>query len=738
MDLNRLEQNTILELRSLGKELGIKGVTQYKKSQLVELIKEKLQEEAKKQFKAHERSAAVPKEAAEARPAAVEAPVTEPVPEGAAAVTPVPAADADAAEEKPKRRGRRKKSELEPAPQIEASPEAKADEPAEQASADGGAEAAQAEEAANPAVEAEAKPRRGRKPGRKPKAALAEAEPGSDSDQIELKLGNDAGQPDEADAPLDTKADEVLPAPGEDTAALAKEEPEAEASPEAAGQEGAVPEVSETNGTAQPETAGQPERQNGYRAPGAYRDSRGGAYTGTRYNNNNRQNEYQPRVVDLRTDKANAELEKMNPEEQEEYERKVAYAKKYYNTSNPAIPGLLSNSDVSDAEGVLEVLPDGYGFLRTENYLSGNNDIYISQSQIRRFNLKTGDLVAGKTRRTKEGDKFKALLYVTAINGIDPEKATQRRTFDELTPIYPQKRITLENPKFPKELATRIIDLVSPIGMGQRGLIVAPPKAGKTVLLKKIANSISANYPDIYLIVLLIDERPEEVTDMQRSIDGDVVYSTFDELPEHHTKVAEMVLERAQRLVEHGRDVVILMDSITRLARAYNVTIPSTGRALSGGLDPGALHKPKRFFGSARNIEEGGSLTIIATALIDTGSRMDEVIYEEFKGTGNMEIHLDRKLSEKRIFPAVDLFRSGTRREELLMTQKELQGVWAIRKNLSEGRPDRIMEIIINDLMRTNSNDEFIDLMMEHFASVEKDGYINDRDRDRDSYSSYR
>ncbi|HHU77572.1 MAG TPA: transcription termination factor Rho [Clostridiales bacterium] len=435
-----------------------------------------------------------------------------------------------------------------------------------------------------------------------------------------------------------------------------------------------------------------------------------------------------------------SEQEELN---QEEYEKKVAYARKYYNTSNPAIPELLSNSDVGDASGILEILPDGYGFLRSENYMPGNKDVYISQSQIRRFSLKTGDLVTGKTRRTKEGEKFRALLYVTGINGEDPEKAPLRRPFEELTPIYPNKRITLENKKFSKDLATRIIDLVSPIGKGQRGLIVSPPKAGKTTLLKKIANSISINYPEIHLIVLLIDERPEEVTDMQRSINGDIVYSTFDELPDHHIKVAEMVLERAQRLVEHGRDVVVLLDSITRLARAYNQVVPSTGRILSGGLDSAALHKPKRFFGSARNIEEGGSLTIIATALVETGSRMDDVIYEEFKGTGNMEIHLDRKLSEKRIFPAVDLYKSGTRREDLLMNQKELEGVWAIRKNLSEGRPDQIMEIIINDLMRTNSNNEFIDLMMEHFAIAEKEGYINDRsdrsDRyERSSYSGYR
>ncbi|HZJ83121.1 MAG TPA: transcription termination factor Rho [Clostridia bacterium] len=419
---------------------------------------------------------------------------------------------------------------------------------------------------------------------------------------------------------------------------------------------------------------------------------------------------------------------------EKEYEKKVAYARKYYNTSNPAIPDLLNSDDTREAQGVLEALPDGYGFLRSKNYLSGDNDVYISQSQIRRFNLKTGDLVSGKTRPAREGEKFQALLYVTAVNGENPESSNWRKPFDELTPIYPEERITLESPENPKELATRLIDLISPIGKGQRGLIVSPPKAGKTILLKKIAHSIADKFPDIHLIVLLIDERPEEVTDMQRSIDGDVIFSTFDELPEHHTRVAEMVLERAQRLVEHGKDVVILMDSITRLARAYNLTISATGRSLSGGLDPGALHKPKRFFGSARNIEEGGSLTIIATALVDTGSRMDEVIYEEFKGTGNMEIHLDRRLSEKRIFPAVELTKSGTRREELLLSQKELEGVYAMRKNLSEGRPDRVTELIINDLMRTDSNDEFLDMLMDHFKGMEKDGYSTDRK----SYNGYR
>jgi len=368
--------------------------------------------------------------------------------------------------------------------------------------------------------------------------------------------------------------------------------------------------------------------------------------------------------------------------------------------------GLEKIESDDPVEGVLEVLPDGYGFLRNENYLPGAKDIYVSPSQIRRFSLKTGDKIRGKGRIPKEGEKFQALLYVQSVNGDPPEVAAKRTPFEQLTPIYPNERITLETS--PKELSTRLIDLIAPIGKGQRGMIVSPPKAGKTILLQKIANSITTNYPDIELIVLLIDERPEEVTDMQRSIKGEVVYSTFDKVPEHHIKVAEMVLERAQRLVEHKKDVVILLDSITRLARAYNLTIPPTGRTLSGGLDPGALHSPKRFFGSARNIENGGSLTIIATALVDTGSRMDDVIYEEFKGTGNMEIHLDRKLSEKRIFPAIDINKSGTRREELLLSQKELESVWAIRKAMSNMGTAEVTEMLINRLMQTKSNEEFI------------------------------
>ncbi|MDP4093521.1 MAG: transcription termination factor Rho [Bacillota bacterium] len=357
-------------------------------------------------------------------------------------------------------------------------------------------------------------------------------------------------------------------------------------------------------------------------------------------------------------------------------------------------------------EGVLEVLPDGYGFLRSENYLSGTRDVYVSPSQIRRFGLKTGDKIKGKGRIPKEGEKFQALLYVQSVNGDPPDIASKRIPFEYLTPIYPESRITLETT--PREFSTRLIDMIAPIGKGQRGMIVSPPKAGKTILLKKVANAITANYPEMELIVLLIDERPEEVTDMQRSIKGEVIYSTFDEVPEHHIKVAEMVLERAQRLVEQKKDVVILLDSITRLARAYNLTIPPTGRTLSGGLDPGALHKPKRFFGAARNIENGGSLTIMATALIETGSRMDDVIFEEFKGTGNMELHLDRRLSEKRIFPAIDINKSGTRREELLLAQKELESIYAIRKAMSNMGTAEVTEMLINKLMQTKTNDEFV------------------------------
>lgn len=401
------------------------------------------------------------------------------------------------------------------------------------------------------------------------------------------------------------------------------------------------------------------------------------------------------------------------------------YYNKGYGTSNPAVPELLEGGACGDCEGVLEVLPDGYGFLRSENYLPGNRDVYVSIAQIRRFSLKTGDLVTGKTRPSKEGERFLALLYITAVNGEEPEKAQTRKPFEELVPIYPNERITLESPGLghDQNLAIRLIDLIAPIGKGQRGMIVSQPKSGKTTLLKNIAHGISNNYPDVHLIVLLIDERPEEVTDMQRSIKGEVLYSTFDELPEHHTRVAEMTQERAMRLVEQGKDVVVLMDSITRLARAYNLTIPATGKTLSGGMDPGALHKPKRFFGAARNIENGGSLTIIATALIETGSRMDDIVYEEFKGTGNMEIHLDRKMSEKRIFPAIDIYKSGTRREELLLTKEELDAVFTMRRTLAAGNPAEVTEQMINMLDKTATNEEFIQRLTSWNKIYEKDGY---------------
>ncbi|MBU5337060.1 transcription termination factor Rho [Intestinibacter bartlettii] len=366
----------------------------------------------------------------------------------------------------------------------------------------------------------------------------------------------------------------------------------------------------------------------------------------------------------------------------------------------------FNTSKEDEVVGVLEILPDGFGFLRGSNYLSTENDVYVSPSQIRRFNMKTGDKVRGITRHPKTGEKFRALLFVQKINDEDPETAIQRKAFETLTPIYPQERLTLE--KQPNEISTRLIDLISPIGKGQRGLIVAPPKAGKTILLKSVANSIVKNYPDVELIVLLIDERPEEVTDMKESINADVIYSTFDQVSSHHVKVAEMVLNRAQRLVEHGKDVVILLDSITRLARAYNLTISPTGRTLSGGLDPGALHGPKKFFGAARNIRQGGSLTILATALVETGSRMDDVIFEEFKGTGNMELNLDRKLAEKRIFPAVDIYKSGTRREDLLLSDKEKAALWKLRKEMSNSSILEVTDNILEALKRTKTNEEFI------------------------------
>jgi len=358
------------------------------------------------------------------------------------------------------------------------------------------------------------------------------------------------------------------------------------------------------------------------------------------------------------------------------------------------------------AEGILEIMPENFGFLRPNFYLPSREDIYVSPSQIRRFDLRTGDLISGQVRPPKDNERYYGLLRVEAVNGVNPDVAKERAYFDGLTPIFPNRRLVLETTR--DEIACRLVDLVAPIGCGQRGLIVSPPKAGKTVLLKKMANAITTNFPEVYLIVLLIDERPEEVTDMERSVRGEVVSSTFDEIPENHVRVAEMVLERAKRLVEHKKDVVVLLDSITRLARAYNLVLPSSGRTLSGGMDPTAFHKPKRFFGAARNIEEGGSLTVLATALVDTGSRMDDVIYEEFKGTGNMELHLDRKLAERRIFPAIDIKRSGTRKEELLFKPEELEIMWLLRKVTNDREPSTVLDMLIDKLSKSKSNRDFL------------------------------
>ena len=400
----------------------------------------------------------------------------------------------------------------------------------------------------------------------------------------------------------------------------------------------------------------------------------------------------------------------------------LGYYNEEYGTSNPVVPRMIKAGLLGSGQGVLEVQAGGYGFLRANNCSPGPEDIYVSIAQIRRFGLHSGDFVVGKTREKRVGDRYSALMYIDSVNGDNPEAVRLRRPFDSLTPIHPNRRLTLENPEGESDLAMRLLDFIAPIGLGQRALIVAPPKAGKTVLLKKIAQAVRRNHPDIELIVLLIDERPEEVTDLRRSVDAQVVYSTFDAPQENHVRVADMVYERAQRLVEQGKHVVVLMDSLTRLARACNALAPG-GRAMSGGLAPGVLQRPKRFFGAARNIEEGGSLTIIATVLVETGSRMDDVIFEEFKGTGNAEIRLDRALSEMRVFPAIDLARSGTRREELLLPEDEAEGVRAVRRILSQGHTREATQQLIGMLEKTGSNKEFFKKLQEWLAIWEKEGY---------------
>ena len=409
----------------------------------------------------------------------------------------------------------------------------------------------------------------------------------------------------------------------------------------------------------------------------------------------------------LENEENNKKTEKKEPDKKAE-EEEHKKAENESSQSHVAAENVQLDSG-EKANGILEVLPDGYGFIRCENYMPGENDIYVSPSQIRRFNLKTGDIIRGNIRIKTQGEKFSALLYVTSINGFHPSEGQRRYNFEDMTPVFPNERLRMERPG--GTVAMRIVDLISPIGKGQRGMIVSPPKAGKTTLLKDVAKSILKNNPDMHLIILLIDERPEEVTDIKEAIRGsnvEVIYSTFDELPEHHKRVSEMVVERARRLVEHKKDVTILLDSITRLARAYNLIIPPSGRTLSGGLDPAALHMPKRFFGAARNMREGGSLTILATALVDTGSKMDDVIYEEFKGTGNMELVLDRKLQEKRVFPAIDIQKSGTRREDLLLTKEEQEAVYIMRKALNGMKSEDAVEQILNMFARTRNNEEFV------------------------------
>ena len=402
----------------------------------------------------------------------------------------------------------------------------------------------------------------------------------------------------------------------------------------------------------------------------------------------------------------------LQEDEKERKEEKNAVKEMSANTGDREVHDIDKLDSGMTVSGILEVLPDGYGFIRSDNYLPGESDVYVSPSQIRKFNLKTGDILEGHTRIKTQQEKFSALLYLTRINEIDPMKAMRRANFEDMTPIFPDERLKLERGR--TSTAMRIMDLLSPIGKGQRGMIVSPPKAGKTTLLKQVALSVRQNNPEIHLLILLIDERPEEVTDIKETIEGEnveVIYSTFDELPEHHKRVSEMVIERAKRLVEHKKDVMILLDSITRLARAYNLTVPPSGRTLSGGLDPAALHMPKRFFGAARNMREGGSLTILATALVDTGSKMDDVIYEEFKGTGNMELVLDRKLSEKRMFPAIDIPKSSTRREDLLLSQEELEAVETMRRALNGLRSDEAVDNILTMFSRTHNNQELIQMV---------------------------
>ena len=554
-------------------------------------------------------------------------------------------------------------------------------------------EAGGAKEAKDPASDvkagdaSKAAPAGKRTRGRPPKKAAAPKEETPVSDVQAAAASESAEKPKKAGSTRGRKAGKTEKPVAADKA----EKPEKADKPEAA-------EKPETAGNAdKPEKQEKSEKQEKFEKPEAVQktSSKRGRPPKTKKAETGEDKKAKTSEADAAAASGNGENTQRTQEETAARDEDMTGAKK-----------LEFSENSEEVTGLLDVMQEGYGFLRVNKYFNGNKDVFVAPNFIRKYGLRTGDELSGRSRPQRDNDKYQALFYITAINGKSPEQAQNRVPFESLIPIYPDEQLKLETTQ--NELSTRLIDLIAPIGKGQRGMIVSPPKAGKTVLLKKIANAITANYPEVKLIVLLIDERPEEVTDMRESIEGEVVSSTFDEMPERHIKVAEMVFERARRLVEFGHDVVILMDSLTRLARAYNITITPTGRSLSGGLDPGAMYNPKKFFGAARNIRGGGSLTIVATALIDTGSKMDDVIFEEFKGTGNMELHLDRKLSEKRVFPAIDINKSGTRKEELLLSEAALNAVFSIRKAIANAGGADVTEMIVSKMLKTQNNEEFI------------------------------
>ncbi len=698
MDYQSLQIKTVVELRKLAKDNGVKIPAGTNKSAMIDML---LQADAANAKKAAEKPA---EKKQPEKPAVQEA--KQPA-EKAVGQRPEKPAVQEALKRRGRPAGRTVKAQAKPETKPEAKPENKPEAKAQP----------KPETKPENKPEAKAQPKPDTKPETKPEAKVQPKPETKPETKLEAKAQpKPETKPEvkpEAKAP-EARQDAQRPVARRTPATLrANARPAAESAPRQA-----APRYQSWNGSRpQGENRAQGEGRFQQRyAPGAQQRPVG-------YRINNRQ-EGQPRPAQAAPQPAAAPTAPAQQNaEAEQPARQEGYYNAEYKTANPAVPEMLAAGECGDGAGVLEIQADGYGFLRAENCLPGPNDVYISIAQIRRFGLRNGDHVVGKTRAQREGDRFCAMMYITEVNGETPEKAAERPRFEDLVPIYPDQRLRLEPPAGKGDLSLRLIDMLAPIGKGQRGMIVSQPKAGKTTLLKKVANAITDQYPDVHLIVLLIDERPEEVTDMQRSIKGEVIYSTFDEEPEHHTRVSEMVLARAQRLVETGKDVVVLMDSITRLARAYNLTITPTGRSLSGGLDPGALFRPKRFSGAARNIENGGSLTIIATALVETGSRMDDIIFEEFKGTGNMELHLDRKLSDRRVFPAIDLVKSGTRREELLLSEEEINGEIQVRRMLSGGKQQEMYESLIDLMSKTASNAEFFQKLKGWLAVYEKEGY---------------